>query len=120
MGWLSYRLIEARSSARLARDRIRADFPGWDVTFEARLAPPQQESATDMIETARRWRADCVFIGAEKMSSFERMFCGNLVASVAARAECSVEVVRGPVRYDATRSEFPVGAHHKDSLPIAS
>ncbi|MGH9766212.1 MAG: hypothetical protein ACREAB_02155 [Blastocatellia bacterium] len=33
VGWLSRRLIEARSSARLAWDLIRADFPGWDVTF---------------------------------------------------------------------------------------
>jgi len=47
-------------------------------------------SATDVIETARRWRADCVFIGAEEVSFFERMLFGDPVASVAARAECSV------------------------------
>jgi nucleotide-binding universal stress UspA family protein len=258
--WLSYKLIEARSAARLARDRIRADFPGWDVTFEARLAPPPQEivrkvmewnpdlvitgqhgragskraglgrvakrlfkeancslriarahirqhdappriiiplsasqnleatarvvmsrlwpprtevmliasigpilsemqlacgildsqveaimetwwqverklqlanllvtseiragfSTTDVIETARRWSADCVFIGVEKMSFFERMFCGDIVSSVAARAECSVEVVRGPVRCDVANSEFTAGVQRKYSLPVAS
>ncbi len=246
VGWLGYRLVEARSSARLARDRIRADFPGWDVTFDARLAPPPQEisrkvmdwapdlvilgqhghagskraglghvakrllketncslriarwrirphgaptriiiplaaaqnleatarvvtsrlwpprtevmlissvgpilsemqlacgvldpqvgavmeiqrpverklqlanlivtseimagfSVPDVIETARRWRADCVFIGSEKMGLFERVFCGDLVSSVAARAECSVELVRGPAYCDAAVSEF--------------
>jgi nucleotide-binding universal stress UspA family protein len=260
VGWLSYRLIEARSLARLARDRIRADFPGWDVTFEARLAAPPQEiikkviewkpdlviigqhgragskrtglgrvakrlfketncslriararirqydappriiiplsasqnfeatarvvtlrnwpartevmliasvgpilnemqlacgiidphvgavieirrpverklqsanllvtsevkagySATDVIETARRWRADCVFIWAEKLSFFERVFCGDLVSSVAALAECSVEIVRGPVRRAMANSESIIGANYQDSLPIAS
>lgn len=76
--------------------------------------------ATDVIEKARQWRADCVFIGSEKMSFFEKMFCGDLVSSVAARAECSFEVVRGPVRRDAANSEGAVGARHKESLPIAS
>jgi nucleotide-binding universal stress UspA family protein len=86
------------------------------VTSEIKAGFP----ATDVIETARQWRADCVFIGSEKLSFFERMFCGNLVSSVAARVECSVEVVRGPVRRDAANSEFILGAYHKDSLPIAS
>jgi nucleotide-binding universal stress UspA family protein len=264
MGWLSCRLIEARSSARFARDRIRTDFPGWDVAFEARLGPPQQEivrkivdwnpdlaiigqhgrggskrtglgriakrlfkeancsvriararirrpdaspriviplaasqdlnatarvvtsrlwpprtevklvaslgpilsetqlaggvleaqveavaeavmdlrrpverklqsanllvtseiragfPATDVIETARRWRADCVFIGAEEAPFIERVFCGDFVASVASRAECSVEVVRGPVRRGAELSEGAAVAPHKDSIPAAS
>jgi nucleotide-binding universal stress UspA family protein len=260
VGWLSCKLIDARSSARLARDRIRAEFPGWDVTFEACLAAPSQEiirkvaewgpdlvvighhgragskraglgriakrlfkeancpvriararmsphhtppriiiplaasqnpgataravtsrmwpprtevmliafigpilsemqlacgildlqmgkvievqrpierklrsanllvtseimaglSATDVIEAARRWRADCVFMGAGKMGFFERVFCGDFVASVAAQAECSVEVVRGPLRCGAEIPEFHAGARHKETLPVAS
>lgn len=264
VGWLSCRLIEARMSARLARDYIQANFPGWDVTFEARLAaapheivrkvaewnpdlaiigqhgcggskraglgrvakrlfkeancsvriararirrrgapprfviplaasqnlkatarvvtsrlwPPGTEvklvaslgpilsekqlaggvldtqveavakavmdlqrpverklqsanllvtseimagsPATDVIETARRWRADCVFVGAEEMSFIERIFCSDFVASVASQAECSVEVVRGPLRCGAEISEGAAGARHKDSLPVAS
>jgi nucleotide-binding universal stress UspA family protein len=262
VGWLSCSLIEARSSARCARERIRADFPGWDVNFEARLAPPPQEivkkvaewnpdlaiigqhgrgrskraglgrvakrlfkeancsvriararirlpgasprivipfaasqnfeatarvvasrlwpprtevklvaslgpilgemrldsgvldaqveavaeavmdlqrpverklqssnllvtteimagsPATDVIETARRWRADCVFMGAEELGFIERVFCGDFVASVASRAECSVEVVRGPVRCDVANFELPIAANHQGSLPV--
>jgi nucleotide-binding universal stress UspA family protein len=260
VGWLSHRLIEARSSARLARDRIRAEFPGWDVSFEARLAPPpqeiirkvvewkpdlviigqhgragskraglggvakrlfkeancslriararirlqgapprvviplaasqnpeaaaraitsrvwppgtevklaafagpilsrrqiacgvfdaQKEAVLDLrrmverrlqsanllvtsetlagfptpvvIEAARQWRADCVFIGVEKIGFFKRMVCGDFVASVAARAACSVEIVRGPIRYGARVPKGAVGANHIDSLLIAS
>jgi hypothetical protein len=77
-------------------------------------------SATDVIETAKRWRADCVFMGAEKMGFFERVFCDDFVASFAARAECSVEVVRGPLRRGAEISQSPAGARHKNSLPVAS
>jgi hypothetical protein len=77
-------------------------------------------SATDVIETARRWRADCIFMGAEKMSFFERVFCDDFVASVAARAECSFEVVSGLLRCGAEIPEFPAGARHKETLPVAS
>jgi hypothetical protein len=43
--------------------------------------------AADVIEVARRWLADCVFIGAEEMSFIEKIFCGDFVACVASRAE---------------------------------
>ena len=76
--------------------------------------------ATDVIETARRRRADCVFIGAEEIGFIERVFCGDFVASVALRAECSVEVVRGPVRRGAEISGGAAGACQKDPLPVAS
>src|SRR5262245_35941962 len=260
VGWLGCRLIEARMSARLARDCIQANFPGWDATFDARLGAPPQEIigkvmrwnpdlvivgqhgragskraglgriakrifketncsvriaracarlhsaptrviiplaasqnpeaaaravasrfwppgteiklvaspgamlsemqiacevldarveavmevrwpakrkpqsgnllvtseiiagslAAGVIETARRWRADCIFIGAEEAPFFERLICGNLVTKVAARAECSVEVVRGPIRCDQAIPEFAAGAWHEDPLPVAS
>lgn len=77
--------------------------------------------ATDLIETARQWRADCVFIGAEEMSFIERVFCGGFVTKVAAHAECSVEVVRGPVHYDAKISEFAISDRHTERfLPSAA
>jgi nucleotide-binding universal stress UspA family protein len=85
------------------------------VTSEIMAGSP----ATDVIESARRWRADCVFIGAEEMSFIERFFCGDFVASVASRAECSVEVVRRPVHGDTINSELSIGDRHKDSLPVA-
>jgi nucleotide-binding universal stress UspA family protein len=257
--WLSCRLIEARMSARLARDSIQTNFPGWHVTFEACLAAPPQEIigkvtrwnpdlvivgqhgragskraglgriakrifketncsvriaracvrlhnpptrviiplaasqnaeaaaravasrswppgteiklvaspgamlsemqiacevlearmeavmevrwpakrkhqsgnllvtseiiagslAPGVIETARRWRADCIFIGASEAQFFERLICDAFVAKVAARAECSVEVVRGPIRCEEAISEFAAGAWHDDPLPVA-
>jgi nucleotide-binding universal stress UspA family protein len=57
--WLGCRLIEARMSSRLARDCIQANFPGWDVTFEASLAAPPQE----IIGKVMRWNPDLVIVG---------------------------------------------------------
>lgn len=47
-----------------------------------------------LIEQAREWRADCIFVGAQGLSLIKRIMIGSVSSSVAARAECSVEVVR--------------------------
>jgi nucleotide-binding universal stress UspA family protein len=43
---------------------------------------------------AEVWGADCVYLGAQGLNRLERFLIGNVSASVAARAGCSVEVVR--------------------------
>jgi nucleotide-binding universal stress UspA family protein len=47
-----------------------------------------------LLRQARDWRADCVFIGARGLHHGDRLFLGTLAAAVAARAHCSVEIVR--------------------------
>jgi nucleotide-binding universal stress UspA family protein len=48
-----------------------------------------------LVEEAERWRADCIFVGANRFgSTLERILLGSTAAAVAARAHCSVEVVR--------------------------
>lgn len=48
-----------------------------------------------LVETAEEWRADSIFVGATRHDSRARMFLlGSVSAAVAARAHCSVEVVR--------------------------
>ena len=48
-----------------------------------------------LVEEAERWHADCIFVGANAFGSrVERFLIGSTSASVAARAHCSVEVVR--------------------------
>lgn len=42
-----------------------------------------------------RWGADCIFVGARGLNKVERFFMlGSVSSSVAARARCSVEVIR--------------------------
>lgn len=49
-----------------------------------------------LVTHAQEFGADCIFTGATGFSSrFERVILGSVSAAVAARANCSVEVVRG-------------------------
>lgn len=48
-----------------------------------------------LIEEAESWNADAIFVGANAFGSrLERFLLGSVSAAVAARAHCSVEVVR--------------------------
>lgn len=48
-----------------------------------------------LVAEAEHWGADCVFVGSTGFSNiFERFLLGSVSAAVAARAHCSVEVVR--------------------------
>lgn len=52
-------------------------------------------SATDaLLAEAQAWPADCIFLGAKGHSRIERLLLGSVSSSVAARAHCSVEIVR--------------------------
>ncbi|HXC72207.1 MAG TPA: universal stress protein [Pyrinomonadaceae bacterium] len=48
-----------------------------------------------LVELAEEWRADCIFLGATGLSNrLERFLLGSVAGAVAARAHCSVEIVR--------------------------
>jgi nucleotide-binding universal stress UspA family protein len=48
-----------------------------------------------LVQLAEEWRADCIFLGATGLTNrVERFLLGSTAAAVAARAHCSVEVVR--------------------------
>ena len=47
-----------------------------------------------LVAEAESWGADCIFVGARGMGRIERFLLGSVLSAVAARAHCSVEVVR--------------------------
>jgi nucleotide-binding universal stress UspA family protein len=47
-----------------------------------------------LIESARDWAADCIFLGATGLSGLRRLLIGSVSSAVTAHAGCSVEVVR--------------------------
>ena len=52
-----------------------------------------------LVNFAEDWRADCIFLGATGLTnSFERFLLGSVAAAVAARAHCSVEIVRKKIK----------------------
>jgi nucleotide-binding universal stress UspA family protein len=74
----------SRSAAMLSGTEIK-------VTTEIRQGDPKKE----LPQAAEEWGADCIFVGSAGFSNrFERFVLGSISAAVAARAHCSVEVVR--------------------------
>jgi nucleotide-binding universal stress UspA family protein len=47
-----------------------------------------------LLEEAERVGADCIFVGARGVRGIERLLLGSVSTAIAARARCSVEVVR--------------------------
>ncbi|HET7112655.1 MAG TPA: universal stress protein [Pyrinomonadaceae bacterium] len=61
------------------------------VTCIVKEGDPKRE----LCKAAEEWGADCIFVGSAGFSNrFERFVLGSVSAAVAARAHCSVEVVR--------------------------
>lgn len=50
-----------------------------------------------VLNEAESWKADCIFVGARGLGYFKRFLVGSVSSAVAARAKCSVEVVRNLV-----------------------
>jgi nucleotide-binding universal stress UspA family protein len=75
-----------------ALDAVAAEIrkPGVAVTTKLLEGDPKRV----LVDEARAYGADCIFLGAKGHTRIERMIIGSVSAAVAARAHCSVEVVR--------------------------
>ena len=63
--------------------------------LEVSRAIVQGNPRDTLVETAASWKADTIFVGVRGLSGIERFLIGSVSSAVAARADCSVEVVRG-------------------------
>ena len=84
---------ELDAHLKRALENVATDLrrPGLTVTTKLLDGDPKRV----LVEEAHAQNADCIFLGAKGHSRIERMIIGSVSASVAARAHCSVEVVRG-------------------------
>lgn len=66
-----------------------------DTKLKVSVALKQGDPKQELPNAADEWNADCIFVGSVGFNSrFERFLLGSVSAAVAARANCSVEVVR--------------------------
>lgn len=63
---------------------------GLGVSIVVRYGDPKSLIAGE----AKRVDADCIFVGARGLNRIESIFMGSVSSAIAARANCSVEVVR--------------------------
>jgi nucleotide-binding universal stress UspA family protein len=102
--------VDARAADPLAVKWIEvADESNWDKVREhfeplaekiraaglhAEVLIRRGKPADEIIEEAQTWGADCIFVGAKGTRGIDRLLLGSVSSAVAARAHCSVEVVR--------------------------
>ena len=60
------------------------------VTHLVKLGDPKQL----LVNEAERWGADCIYVGSHGLGRLDRILLGSVSSAVAARAHCSLEVVR--------------------------
>ena len=80
----------ARIAAILQQAQENLQAAGLQVT----TLTQQEDPKTLLCEVAERWGADCIFVGAKGVGKWERLLIGSVSSAVAARAHCSVEIVR--------------------------
>ncbi|HSK70411.1 MAG TPA: universal stress protein, partial [Pyrinomonadaceae bacterium] len=85
-----YQKEKGRTDEAVNRAVAKLEQAGFTVSSVIKNEDPQDL----LLEQAKEWKADCIFVGAKGMSRIERLLIGSVSASVAARAHCSVEVVR--------------------------
>ncbi|HEY6046662.1 MAG TPA: universal stress protein [Pyrinomonadaceae bacterium] len=92
----SQRLVDA-AVKKLKASGLRATGQVWEGDPKRML-----------VKVAEDWRADCIFLGATGLSNrLERFLLGSTAGAVAARAHCSVEVVRTRRRKRKTNGNGP-------------
>ncbi|HYG79894.1 MAG TPA: universal stress protein [Pyrinomonadaceae bacterium] len=80
---------EAQVAPDAAADKMRA--AGLSTSNVVRGGNPSHV----LVEEAEGWGADAVFVGTRDLHGFKHFLTGSVSSAVAARAHCSVEVVRG-------------------------
>jgi nucleotide-binding universal stress UspA family protein len=81
---------DVRVQEVIAASTLRLQAAGLRVSTLVRKEEPKHM----LVSEAEAWGANCIFVGARGMGTFERLLLGSVSSAVAARAHCSVEVVR--------------------------
>lgn len=98
-----------REVFELSANKLRA--AGLGTTTEIIKGNPKQV----LVTVADEWNADCIFVGAHGIRGLEHLLLGSVSSAVAARAHCSVEVVRPKTNQPVSLSRSDADAHATSS-----
>lgn len=62
--------------------------------LQAETVMLQGDPKHELLQAAKDWKADAIFVGARGMQQGGRLVLGTVASSLAARAHCTVEIVR--------------------------
>lgn len=87
---------EAQSLSERAAARVRANFPGWEITAEASVGSPSWE----LVKKADGWKPNLIVVGSHGLSALGRFVLGSVSQRVLTEARSSVRVARGRGQLD--------------------
>lgn len=86
-------------NARVKRMVAQAEKQLQGAGLKVSVLVKEEEPKRLLVQEAENQNADCIFVGARGTSALERFMIGSVSSGVAARAHCSVEVVRPPITH---------------------
>ena len=84
------RLVAAGDAVRLDEQQQKLHAAGLKVSEVLKHGDPVHV----LIHEAEEWDADSIFVGTRNVHGIQRLLRGSVASAIAARAQCSVEVVR--------------------------
>ena len=84
--------VDGHARARQAAEAVERELT--DVGLTAISIVREGDPKRMIVQEAEQWGADCIFLGAKGHGRVEKLLLGSVSSAVAARAHCSVEVVR--------------------------
>jgi len=96
---------EAQSLSERAAARLRANYPGWEITAEASVGSP----AWELVKKADGWKPDLIVVGSHGHSAVGQFVLGSVSQRVLTEAHCSVRVARGRLEEPDTPVRIVVG-----------
>ncbi len=107
--WIAEERARIKKLIDEAAGKLRA------AALRTEVVMKEEEPKRLLIAEAEAWGADCIFVGARGMGRVERFLLGSVSSTVAARAHCSVEVVRD--RSGLIKSSRKSGVRPRQKLP---
>jgi nucleotide-binding universal stress UspA family protein len=96
---------EALSVSERARERVKTNFPEWEVTADSSCGSP----AWELVSKADQWKPNLVVVGSHGRTALGRFVLGSVSQRVLTEVKCSVRIARGRVEEPDTPVRIIVG-----------